>query len=165
MEKMGLGMEIGSRRMSQGDSAKLKFGMLEVEDKTNLETGCTQVVEHASHFVIGDPINGFGIDDDFAINDEIWNVFPDFNLAVMKWKPALLSKWNSLKPEFNRERLFVRFFMKPMTQRIMNGKRATNNKLGLFDMNPISSICVHPVYLWLESFRPRAARRVVGDVH
>jgi hypothetical protein len=51
-----------------------------------------------------------------------------------------------------------------MTQRIVNGKRATDDKLGLFNMNPISSICVHPVNLRLVFFMPAAARRVVGGV-
>jgi hypothetical protein len=162
--RKGLGMEIGRRRVSQGDSPELKFGMFEIEDQANLEAGGAEVIEHAAHFMIGDPINGLGIDDDFAINDEVWNVFPDFDFTVVNGESALLGKWNPLKPEFNRERLLIGLFMETVTQCIVNGKGATDYHLGLLDMNPISSICVHPVNLRLDLFMPAAARRVVGGV-
>lgn len=162
MEEMGLGVQIGSFGRSKGYPAELKFGMFEIEDQPDLDACRAEIVEHTAHFVIGDSVNGFGIDDDLAENNEVRNVFPDFDLAVVNGEASLLGKRNPLKPKFNCERLLVRLFMKAMTQRIMNGKRATNDKLGLFDMNPISSICVHPVDLWLEFFKPARARRVGG---
>ena len=136
--------------------------MFEIKDQTNLDSRCTEIVEHAAHFVIGDSINGFGVDDHFPVNNEVWNIFSYFHIAIMNGKPALLGKRNALKSKFNRERLLVRLLMKTMTQRIMNGKRATNNGCRLFDMNSISSICVHPVYLRLDFFKREAGRLVVG---
>jgi hypothetical protein len=136
--------------------------MLEVEDESNLKSSGSEIIEHPTDFMIGDSINGFGVNDNLSENNEIRNVFPDFYVTVMKWKSALLLKRNSLIPEFNGKRFLIGFFMKSMTQSIVNGKRATDNDLGLFDMNPISSICVHPVHLWLNFFMRAKARRVAG---
>jgi hypothetical protein len=49
-----------------------------------------------------------------------------------------------------------------MPQSIQNGKRTADNSLRLHHMNPISSICIHPVHLWLNFFKRAEARRVGG---
>lgn len=95
-------MEIGSLGRSESYPAELEFCVFEIDDQTHLKPGGPQIIEHAANFVIRNPINGFRINDDFAENNEIGNVFPDFDFTIVNGKPALLGKWNSLKTEFNR---------------------------------------------------------------
>ena len=135
--------------------------MFEIQYESHLETGHAKIIQHPPDFVIGDALDGLGIDDYFSENDQIGNVFTDFVIAVMDRKAGLLDKWNSKIPELHDHRFLIRLFMKSMPQRIQDSERAADDPLRFKNMNSISSICVHPVHLWLIFFKPAAARRVV----
>lgn len=110
--------------------------------------------------MIGDSINGFGIYDHLSENNQIGNVFADFLASVGNWVASLLGIRNLVIFEIYDKCFFIRFLMKSMPKSIQYGKRTTDNFLGFHHMNPISSICVHPVNLWLYFFfKPTADHR------
>ena len=134
--------------------------MLEIEDETDLETGHAEIIQHPPNLMIADTLNGLRIDDDFSENNQIGNILPNLAIAVMDGEAGLLDKWDAEIPELHHQGLLIRLFMEPMSQRIRDGERTTNDPFRFQNMNPISSICVHPVHLWLSLFKQAMARRV-----
>ena len=162
MEEMGLRIEIWSGWCRQCDTAKLKFCIFEIEDQPNLKTGGPKVVQHPADFVIRNSINRFGIHHNLSEYNKIGNVFSDFGIPVNDWIARLLSERNIVIPEIDNKSLLIGLLMVSMPHSIQNGKRTADNSLGLCHMNPISPICVHPVNLWLNFFRPATDRQVGG---
>ena len=127
-----------------------------------MKTSGTQVVQHPADFVIGDSINGFCINNYLSKYNKVGNIFPHFGISVNDRIARLLNERDAMKPEVNHKSLLIGLFMVSMSHSIQNGKRTADDSLGLRHMNPISSICVHPVNLWLNFFKPAMARRVGG---
>ena len=48
--------------------------MFEVENKANFEVGDFQIIEHLAQFVIGYPVNDFGVYHHCIANDEIGDI-------------------------------------------------------------------------------------------
>jgi len=134
--------------------------MLEIQYEADLQAGHAEIIQHPPDFVIGDALDGLGIHDDFSENDQIGNILPDLAITVMDREAGLLDKRNAQIPELNNQGLFIRLFMEPMPQRVRDGERISNDPFRFQNMNPISSICVHPIHLWLIFFMLAAARRV-----
>ncbi len=109
-----------------------------------------------------DTINGLAINHHLSKNDKIRNVFSNFGITIKNRVAGLLIERNFMMSKIDDKSLLIRFFMIPMPQSIQDSKSTTNNWFGFHHMNPISSICVHPVNLWLNFFKQATGRRVVG---
>lgn len=68
--------------------------------------------------MIGDTINGFGINHHLSENNQIGNVFSDFGIPVNDWVTRLLIERNIMIPEIDDESLLIGLFMVSMPQRI-----------------------------------------------
>lgn len=99
--------------------------------------------------MVRDALDRLCINDNFSKRNEIRNEFTDFNFSVVDWIPGLLRVRNSMKLEINHKSFLIRLFVISVADCIEHIEGATNNLLGFQNMNPISSICVHPVYLRL----------------
>lgn len=154
MEEMGLRVKRWGCRWSQGDAAELQLGMFEIENEADLKACCTKIIQHPTDFVIRDALYRLGINNDFSENNEIGNILTHFRVSIVNRETCLLRVWDVVMAKIDDQRLFIRLFVKAMSQRIQDGKGATDDPLGLAYINPISSICVHPVNLWFYFFRP-----------
>lgn len=134
--------------------------MFEIQDESHLEAGHAKIIHHPPDFMIRDTLDGLRIDDNFPEDDQIRNILTDFAVAVMDRKAGLLDKRNSEMPELHNQGLFIRLFMEPMPQGVQDCERTTDDPFRFQNMNSISSICVHPVHLWLILFTRAAGRRV-----
>lgn len=112
--------------------------------------------------MIRDTIYGLGINHYLSKNDKIRNVFSNFGISIKDRVACLLIERNFMMSKIDDKSLLIRFFMIPMPQSIQDSKSTTDNPFGFHHMNPISSICVHPVNLWLNFFKLATGRQVRG---
>lgn len=68
--------------------------------------------------MIGDTINGFGINHNLSENNQIGNVFSDFGISVNDRVTRLLIERNIMIPEIDDQYLLVGLFMVSMSQGI-----------------------------------------------
>ena len=97
MNEEELGLEKRDSRWSEGYPTALELGMLEIENQPNLKAGGTKVIQHPSHFMIGNTVNGFCFNNDLFKNHKVGNVFSHFNVSIMDWICCLLSKRDLLE--------------------------------------------------------------------
>jgi len=97
MDGKELGLEKRGFRWSEGYPTALELCMLEIENQPNLKAGGTKVIQHPSHFMIGNSVNGFCFNNDLSKNHKIGNVFSHFNVSIMDWICRLLSNRDLLE--------------------------------------------------------------------
>lgn len=75
--------------------------MFEVDDQSDLRFRSLQIVEHLADFVVCDVLDGFCVDDDLVVNDQIWNVVACRDSFVGDRKGLLLLNGNASKAKFD----------------------------------------------------------------
>jgi hypothetical protein len=154
----GSGLKIWSGGWSQSDTAKLEPSMFEIEDEADLKACGSEIVEHATDLMLGDAFDGFSIDDDLPKHNQVGNVFTHLGVPIDNRESFLLTKRNVMEQEVYDQGFFIRLFMITVAKRVEHSERATDDPLSFHHMNPFSSICVHPVHLWLNFFKRATVR-------
>lgn len=90
--------------------------MLEIQYKADLESRRAEIFQHPSDLMIRNAVNRLRINNDFTVNNKVWDVFPDFHLPVVDRIAGLLGIGDSMMSEINHQGLFIWLFMKTMTQ-------------------------------------------------
>jgi len=93
--------------------------MFEVDEKTESKFGDAKIIEHLSAFMIRNPIDDFSVDDYVVVSDEIGGILANFDASVCDGKTLLLGIGDFLVCEFYNKCVFVWFFMKSVSQRVM----------------------------------------------
>ena len=84
------GLEIGWGRFGERNSAEFEFGPLEVEDQPYFEARRSEIVQHSSNFVVGDAVDGLGIDYDSIEGGEVGHILADLHATVGERVAGLL---------------------------------------------------------------------------
>lgn len=88
----------------------------EGEDEPDWQSSYSQVIDHSTSFVIGDPIDNFGLNDYRVVCDQIRNILTDFSPFVDNVEASLLLTRHSAQSDPNRESVLIRLFMESVSE-------------------------------------------------
>lgn len=74
----------------EDDALPFEFGVLEVEEESDVEAGDFKIVNDLGFFVVAERLHNLGVDDDLTKHDEIRDVFADVDGFVNDRKTRLL---------------------------------------------------------------------------
>ncbi|MGA0845698.1 MAG: hypothetical protein ACO3RV_04090, partial [Luteolibacter sp.] len=119
------------------DAAEFQFWLLEIQDKSQRQFGDSQVIDHLANFHLCDPINDFGVDDDFIERNEVRHELRDLDAFVKQGITRLLREGDTGKLEFDNKRVFIGFFVKSMTYLVQHKEPTTDNSFCFLLQNQI----------------------------
>src|SRR6266498_1367721 len=106
--------------------------MLEIEDYTYSQTCDAQIVQHQSTLMVGDFVDYLGIYNNCTERDQSRNEKSNLLTLVNHVERRLLQKRNFSQHELDDQRIFIRLLYQPVTERVQNLNRTTDNLKHLF---------------------------------
>lgn len=122
------------------DPLPFEAGAFEIQNEADGMAGDLEVVEHLPEFVIGDSVDHFGVHHYEAVCNEVRDVFADSHRLVENVVASLLFPRDSTQPEFNAERVFVRFFRQTVAKRVQDLECTTDDLTSLLFESQSKSI-------------------------
>src|SRR5579859_1539332 len=106
------------------------MGAAEVDQEPYAEAGCFQVVEHLGFLFPGQLIEGFQLDNDIVIADEVGDVLLFELVAFVSNRQSLLAdKRNATVTQLNFQRLMIDGLQEPRAQLTMYRNRSTDDRI------------------------------------
>ena len=103
-------------RIGQDNPLPFQLCSAEVEDEPDWQSSYSQVIDHSTSFVIGNPIDNFRLNDNRIVCDQIRNILTDFSPFVDNVEASLLLTRHSAQSDPNRESVLIRLFMESVSE-------------------------------------------------
>jgi hypothetical protein len=116
------------------DAFDLKFGMLEIDEKAEIEAGNVEIAENLCNVSLGECLNHLEIHDDLGLNDQIRDQITDVMGFVADGEDSLLLEMDGSLGKFDADGPLVQSFVQSRAHLGMDGRSCTYNPSGKFGM-------------------------------
>ena len=102
--------------------------MFEVDEKGELEAGEVEVALHLGEVCVVECLHDLGINDDFAVHDEVGNAFADFGFTIDHRELFLLLDLVALGFELQFEGVFIEFLVQAGFEGVEDGHGTADDR-------------------------------------
>ena len=124
-------MNADERRLCSSNANPFELGVFEIDDETYFEVSNFEIVEHLAALVLSYFFNGFSINDDFLMRNQVRHIFADVDRFVLNVVFGLLSIRNTSQSEFDYEGILINLLMQAMPDLVEYVKRAVDDRMSL----------------------------------